>query len=941
MSATLRGGGANSDNRDSAEIEEKLNQRFKEYYEKSEASIRDKDSLLQQNNERISIIEAQYADEKEKRERIENKQKTVEENLSKEKQQRILNEDSNELNKRQIEGLNEQVEKLQKENEKEIQKRRDIEEMMKLSNEQKEKSLKLAEEAKQSSEIAQQRIIELEGSINSAKEQGRREVAPILVSTQEKLRVCQSELKLIQEEKVSKEEKMKQEMQQIGEELSKTKIELEIQIVKCDSIQNQYETEKQQWVQKQQQENKQQKDNNNDKEKSERFEALFQQGEEQRRKLESELRKEQEERMKAVNIRKEIEEKFVQNEEERRKVKQQLRFEEAEKISALTQVEELQKNEQEDHKRRIDTESENRSLKWENDKLKKENDRMRYENEEEKNSRREFQIKYQMEVDDKLKEIDEKLREVEARKQFEIQSKKEKIEKQEAIQKAEEQERKIAELDQKLQKALNELQIKNQENERINLKAEKDQSKAKEEENKRKQVEIENGRIEMENWNLKRDNEKVKIVSERLNSELGEDKMNEQMDLSVNLLKQQDDQIKRLRDDLEREITEKRRHEEEIARLRQDLENLREQIEEQPVAIEPVLHVPDTLYCFISGDTFLRTSRPLEYIGVQNTQRGANDRDAINYNCNGDIGLIDDKYISGNSKFMCNQKVGIEVDLTSNPRKLTFFVDGKEQSNTFVKIPKSIRFFAFTKQRYSQFRVTRFERRTNSQAKGVANSLKCQWGKDTIDVTALSLPYIGDEIQKKKIQQQQKAICQYINNKFYNKEDDQGRLQLIEAGVTANLLTIFETRDLNEITKPYIDAFIKFTSKSSDETVLQLIKKKDPFPGLIRSNGTDWNQPHPYFQAVEQLGGVEKIFELFKKNLNNDLKDRSAICIGYLFRAREITNPEMKQVIVYLKQLVNDPDAWTNGEAKFAIKGLAKNKVNRVFIVSDGFKIPE
>ncbi|KAA6392172.1 MAG: hypothetical protein EZS28_012300 [Streblomastix strix] len=1009
MSATLRGGGASSDNRDSAEIEEKLNQRFKEYYEKSEAQNREKDILLQHKDDRISIIEAQYADEKEKRERIENKLKTIEENLSKEKQQRILNEDLNELNKRQIEELNEQVEKLQKEKEKEIQKRRDIEEMMKLSNEEKEKSLKLAQEAKQSSEIAQQRIIELEGSINSAKEQGRREVAPILVSTQEKLRVCQSELKQIQEEKVSKEEKLKHEMQQIGEELSKTKIELEISNIKCESIQNQYDTEKQQWVQKQQQEKKEQKDNNNDKEKSDRFEALFQQGEEQRRKLESELRKEQEERMKAVRIRKEIEEKFVLNEEERRKVKQQLRFEEDEKISALTQVEELEKNEQEERKRRIDAESENRSLKWENDKMKKEIDRLKYENEEEKNSRKEFQIKYDI-------EIDEQLREAETRKQIEIQLKKEKIDKQEAIQKAEEQERKTVELDQRLQNALNELQIKNDEYEKIKLKSEKDSTKAKEEENKRKQIEIENVRLEMENWNLNRDIEKMKIVSERLNSELGEDKMNEQMDLSENLQKEQDEQIKRLRDDLEREITEKRRHEDEIVSLRQqikrlndefeseraekqrneqDLANLSEQIGQQPVAIKPILSVPDTQYCYISGDTFLRTSRPLEkdytitvdpvvsegivyfegifynhdreifHIGVQNAEWGAQNKKKVKYYSDGDISHIGDKYIKGNSKFMCNQKVGIEVDLTSNPRKLTFFVNGNEQPTSFVDIPKAIRFFAYTYQRYSQFRVTRFQRRTTSQAKRVAKSLNWHRGIDYKDVTVLSLPLIGDEIQKKNIQQMQETICQYIDNIFYDKKDEQGRLQLIKAGVTANLLTIFETRQLNEITKHYIDAFFIFTYKSSDEIVQLLIKKKDPFPGLLRlldhlndqivqssilsimniliyrSNGTDQNQPHPCFQAVEQLGGVEKIIQLFRKNLNKKLKDNSAICIGRLFRAREITNPEMKQVIVYLKQLVNDPDAWTKGAAKYTIKDLAKNEVNRVFIESDGFKIPQ
>jgi hypothetical protein len=41
---------------------------------------------------------------------------------------------------------------------------------------------------------------------------------------------------------------------------------------------------------------------------------------------------------------------------------------------------------------------------------------------------------------------------------------------------------------------------------------------------------------------------------------------------------------------------------------------------------------------------------------------------------------------------------------------------------------------------------------------------------------------------------------------------------------------------------------------------------------------------------MEEVGGIEKIFGLFNRATNKLIKDRSAICIGRLYRAREIEN---------------------------------------------------
>ncbi|KAA6379928.1 MAG: hypothetical protein EZS28_024547 [Streblomastix strix] len=91
-----------------------------------------------------------------------------------------------------------------------------------------------------------------------------------------------------------------------------------------------------------------------------------------------------------------------------------------------------------------------------------------------------------------------------------------------------------------------------------------------------------------------------------------------------------------------------------------------------------------------------------------------------------------------------------------------------------------------------------------------------------------------------------------------------------------------------------------------------------------------------------EIDEIMKIFDLFKRNINKFSKDTSAICLGLLFKAREITNLEMKQsVIAHLKILINDTDEWTKKQSKKRLVGLALNAVNKAEIEKDGFKIPE
>ncbi|KAA6380511.1 MAG: hypothetical protein EZS28_023962 [Streblomastix strix] len=88
------------------------------------------------------------------------------------------------------------------------------------------------------------------------------------------------------------------------------------------------------------------------------------------------------------------------------------------------------------------------------------------------------------------------------------------------------------------------------------------------------------------------------------------------------------------------------------------------------------------------------------------------------------------KGISGNHKYVDGQRVAVEVDLTTVPRKATFFVNNVEQPNFVIGFPEAIRFWVHTYYKSSSFTVTKFERLIQSTAKGVKGSKALEWGKE-------------------------------------------------------------------------------------------------------------------------------------------------------------------------------------------------------------------
>ncbi|KAA6395796.1 MAG: hypothetical protein EZS28_008676 [Streblomastix strix] len=214
-------------------------------------------------------------------------------------------------------------------------------------------------------------------------------------------------------------------------------------------------------------------------------------------------------------------------------------------------------------------------------------------------------------------------------------------------------------------------------------------------------------------------------------------------------------------------------------------------------------------------------------------------------------------------------------------------------------------------------------------------------------------PLEGTDEEKKQIIENQENDCKLLIRTVKNKIDNIGRKQMIESGVVESLLFIFSNRDLNSITRSYSQTFFQLTHPSSDESKL-LIYNKEPYPGLIRllehtdvgiasdaiasifniqlsgSSTTPDANPHPHYDSILACDGIKKIFALFQKNVCKFSRDRSALCIGYMFRAQQITDQIMRnEIISHLKSLLSDSEDWIKERAKNALKYLAQNEVNR------------
>ncbi|KAA6385998.1 MAG: hypothetical protein EZS28_018469 [Streblomastix strix] len=121
------------------------------------------------------------------------------------------------------------------------------------------------------------------------------------------------------------------------------------------------------------------------------------------------------------------------------------------------------------------------------------------------------------------------------------------------------------------------------------------------------------------------------------------------------------------------------------------------------------------------------------------------------------------------------------------------------------------------------------------------------------------------------------------------------RKQAIEAGTIDAFLRLLSIQPLERISMSHIYAFFIFTNSSSDE-ICEMLYNRNPYISLIHlfdhqdffiinraaisifnllNNGARTRPstaPHPHYQNMIAFGGIQKIFILFKKHANKDIK---------------------------------------------------------------------
>ncbi|KAA6394930.1 MAG: hypothetical protein EZS28_009542 [Streblomastix strix] len=227
----------------------------------------------------------------------------------------------------------------------------------------------------------------------------------------------------------------------------------------------------------------------------------------------------------------------------------------------------------------------------------------------------------------------------------------------------------------------------------------------------------------------------------------------------------------------------------------------------------------------------------------------------------------------------------------------------------------------------------------------------------------LKKPLAGSEEQKKQIINKQELQCSLIYVILNGREDEQLLISIINTGIAALFLNIFEQRDLSLITKHNTSAF-RILTQGRTEITNQLLNQKQ-FPSLLRllthkdievitdtmkiffniifaaNKGNSDTTANPYYDVLVAHNGVDEFYSIFKRiDICKETKDISAFCIGFLHRRQQIANQLIRiDVISYLKTLTSDPSKQTIQASNDALFCLALNTVNRAEIEKGGFKV--
>ncbi|KAA6385083.1 MAG: hypothetical protein EZS28_019390 [Streblomastix strix] len=212
-----------------------------------------------------------------------------------------------------------------------------------------------------------------------------------------------------------------------------------------------------------------------------------------------------------------------------------------------------------------------------------------------------------------------------------------------------------------------------------------------------------------------------------------------------------------------------------------------------------------------------------------------------------------------NEKTVCYyMKIGAEVNMSSSPRKLTFFVDDIEQKYFVINIPQAIRFWSFICKPNSSFRVTRFERRSSSSAHGVTGSRGFEWGKkEQIQLTFSAISTLNSfksdiiqllkkkELDFKSNRMKTQRIFSYLKIKFpedcYNKRIKKEKEKEQEQ----------ERKNVREVErnrKAFLDKFVLTRSELEQVAEMEILI---PFQQLVQEFVQEWTTNERISQIVK------------------------------------------------------------------------------------------
>ncbi|KAA6382455.1 MAG: hypothetical protein EZS28_022018 [Streblomastix strix] len=352
-----------------------------------------------------------------------------------------------------------------------------------------------------------------------------------------------------------------------------------------------------------------------------------------------------------------------------------------------------------------------------------------------------------------------------------------------------------------------------------------------------------------------------------------------------------------------------------------------------------------------------------------------NDEDRLKENIRTLLHVLDSKGLKKKSQISNNERKEFEDRIRFAEERVRISEEGKRKAEEENRVAQQLVILLETgekeaeeRARIAEEKVTRLQIEKETQL----NNLIHQPGQSVITLNQwtelakeMKKPFGKDEQENKQIEDRVEDICEMISDTFENKKDDRGRKNSIQGGIAEALIFIFTQWPLDKIAEVHIKAFSHLTLQSGYQILILLFEKK-PFAGLLRLLNhterfiisdaicsiyniltgcyftTQIQEFHPHYSAIAESGGIEKIFELFNRNLSKYSKDNSALCIGTLFKTHEISDLVMRQdIIQHLKTLANGPEGFEKRSSNIILKNLARNAVNRTEIEKDGFVIPE